>query len=141
MGKSTFEALFEFDDALAEKGARMHYGQNAKGEDIVFIVAKMGNPNHEKEFMRRQRQIQAHRHNSTAQNRIAAEIVGKTILLDWEGVLDKEGQPMEATLENRINVLTKYKELRAIISDFADDNFNYIDDGADLDAETDTEGN
>jgi hypothetical protein len=141
MGKSSFDTLYAFDKDLAEKGARMYVGPNANGDDIYFVVAKSGNTENEKERMRKQKRLQATRFNKEVHNKVIAEVVAKTILLNWENVLDKNGDPLPATYENRLQALIDYPELFEDVVLFSADNANFVGEDEDPEAEVETEKN
>lgn len=40
------------------------------------------------------------------------QVLAETILLGWEGIEDEEGNPVEATLENRLKAVSEFKDFR-----------------------------
>jgi len=141
MGKSTFEMLYAYNEDLATKGAPMVVGLNAKGDEIKFFIAKWANEKHEKEMLRRQKQLQASRYSKTRNTRIQCEMFADTILIGWENVLDTDGNDHPATRENKLAALIKFKDLRDQILEFSMDNMNYLAQDENPEAEDDTEKN
>ena len=141
MNKSSLSALYDFNKGLAIKGAPMVAGLNADGKEITFFVAKWANDKHEKEMLRRQKQLQRTRYNKDAHTRIQCEMMADTLLVGWENVLDTDGNDHPPTQENRVKALIKYKDLRDAIVEFSMDNINYLADDEEPGAEEDTEKN
>ena len=141
MGKSSFATLYEFNKDLAVQGAPMVAGLNADGSEIVFMVAKWANDKHEKEMLRRQKQLQRTRYNRKANTKVQCEIFADTILIGWKNVLDTDGKLMPDTRENKIATLEKYKEFRDSVVEFALDNTNFLSEGEDPGSEEDNLGN
>lgn len=55
-----------------------------------------------------------------------AKLIAKHLLLDWKNLDDDEGKPIECTLENKIEILTKYTEIAAVIINFASQPSNFV---------------
>jgi len=138
---NTLESLFKSDENKAVKGVPIIVGTNQYDNDVVFYIAEIGNPNHEKVQRRYSRQLERYRKKEDLQQQLLVKIVAESILIDWEGVLDDLGQPIEATLENKITALTKYRKLFLEVMQEAGDpsNFAVVED--ETTPEEDTEKN
>jgi len=138
---NTLDNLFKSDENKSVKGVPIVVGTNQNGDDVVFYIAEIGNPNHDKVQRRYSKQLERYRKREELQQQIIVKIVAESILVDWEGVLDDDGQHIEATLENKIAALTKYRKLFVEVMQEAGDpsNFALVDD--DVNPEEDTEKN
>lgn len=112
-------------------------GENHKGEEIWFKVAQMQNPEHEKMQRKFSRQLERSRKNVKKQRAIQTEIVARSILMGWENLIDDDGNPVKCTVKNKMDVLTKYREILNRVLEEASDiaNFQDIDDDVDDDQE------
>jgi len=139
---ATFEDEFTSELDIAE----LDFGFNSKNEPLRFIIRETGSPEHEKVQRKYSKALTASRRNRVRYRAVMAKIVGESILIDWKGVLDDEGNEVPCTLENKIEALTKYKKLFVEIIDFASDQTNFevpeteLDDEA-LSPDEDTEKN
>jgi len=128
--------------------APLYFGYNAKDEELTFMVRETGSPEHEKIQRKYSKALEKSRRNRKRYRSIMAKIVAESILVDWKGVLDENGDEVPCTLENRIEALTKYKKLFVEVIDFASEVTNFqadededeVDDDT-LDHEEDTEKN
>lgn len=138
---NTLDNLFKSDDKKSVQGVPIVVGTNHKNEDVTFFIAEIGNPNHEKVQRRYSKQLERYRKNENLQQQIIAKIVAESILIDWEGVIDEDGEPISATLDNKITALTKYRKLFIEVMKEADDPANFVDVNAEMSPEEDTEKN
>lgn len=54
------------------------------------------------------------------------KLVADHLLLDWENLDDDDGNPIPCTTENKINILTQYAEIAAVIINFASLPSNFV---------------
>lgn len=142
--QDTFIDLFKTDDNLAENGVKVPVGYNSKGKEVIFTVAEAGNPKHEAVQRRYAKALESTRRNPDRHRAVLCKVVAESILLDWEGVLDEDGNERECTLENRIEALITYKKLFYAVMDAAADEGNFKlqpDELSPEEVEEDTRGN
>ena len=139
--ETSFDDIFSFDKDKAEAGIPVIVGVNQKGEDVTIYVAMAGSEIHEKTQRKYSKQLERARRNEKLTRQIMAKIVAQSLLIGWEGVLDKDGTPVEATIENKIKALLSHKQLYMSVLEAAMDTANFIEEGEDLGAEEDTEKN
>ena len=141
--ESTFDELF----VSPLETATLYFGENKKGQELAFTVHETGSPEHEKVQRKYSKALEKSRRNQTRHRAIMAKIVAESILIDWKGVLDEDGNEVPCNMENKINALTKYKKLFIEIIDFASEPTNFqaedeeVMDDEDLTPEEDTEKN
>jgi len=117
-------------------------GTNSKGEDIIFEVAQMQNPEHEKAQRRFSKALERARRNPKKQREIQIEIVARGLLVGWKNLIDDDGKPVKCSTQNKILVLTKYREILDRVVETAVDVANFQDgDDPDFVPEEDTEKN
>lgn len=134
--KSTFDNLYRFDGDKAVNGIPFPVGTNAKNEEVIFFIAKAGNPDHERAQRKRSKQLELTR-SKKARAKIMCEIVAEGILKNWTGVLDKDGGIVEPTLENKASALDKYDQLFTDVMSIASNSMLYLDDNDDDDNDPD----
>lgn len=137
---TSLDLLYATDDKLVNEGADMLVGVNAKGEDIVFKVAQFGNPKHQAAMRKREKIMEQLRNDDQGMYKLRCSVIAESILLDWIGVLDENGNEHPSTFENKLAVLIKYKSLCNDIALFGNDRTNFMKQ-ADLDAELESEKN
>ena len=138
--KGTFDTLYETTKDTTE----IVVGVNANDEDIVFVIAESGNKAHTKIQRRYAKQLERARFNEKRQNILMAEVTAKALLISWNGVLDKDGNEIEPTYENKKDALIKHRKLFLEVLETANDTGNFQDDEEDMSAEEakqDTEKN
>ncbi|RLD57849.1 MAG: hypothetical protein DRI97_04450 [Bacteroidetes bacterium] len=113
--------------------APLYMGYNSKDEEIVIYVKETGNPQHEKTQRKYGKLLEKSRKNRKRHRAIMAKIVAESIIDTWKGVLDKEGNVIEPTLENKVDALVSFKKLFFEVLDFASDSSNYQEDEDDDD--------
>lgn len=124
---STFDKLYETELETAE----MFVGPNDKDEEVVFIVSQIGSKEHDKAQRKYSKQLERSRKNPKRHQEIMAKIAAISLLKDWRGVLDENGDPVEATPQNRYEALKKYRRLLFDVIDFASDPNNFREDELD----------
>jgi len=127
--ESTFAKLFTSKIEVAP----LYMGYNSKDEEIVIYVKETGNPQHEKTQRKYGKLLEKSRKNRKRHRAIMAKIVAESIIDTWKGVLDKEGNVIEPTLENKVDALVSFKKLFFEVLDFASDSSNYQEDEDDDD--------
>jgi hypothetical protein len=118
-------------------------GENHLGGEIWFEVAQMQNPEHEKMQRKFSRALERSRRNPKKQREIQIEIVARSILVGWRGLVDDDGNTVKCSVSNRIEVLTKYREVLDRTLEAASDvtNFQDVDDEDPEEVKKDTEKN
>jgi peroxiredoxin family protein len=139
--ETTFDDIFSFDKDKAETGVPIIVGVNQKGDDVTIYVAMAGSERHEKTQRKYSKQLERARRNDKLTRKIMAKIVAQSLLIGWDGVLDKDGTAVEATTENKIKALMEHKQLYMSVLEAAMDEANFAEEGEDLGAEEDTEKN
>jgi len=127
--ESSFDELFTTKLDIAP----LFMGYNSKEEEIIFYVKETGNKKHESSQRKYSKLLEKSRRNQTRYRAVMAKIVAESILDSWKGVLDKDGNEIESTLENKIDALIKYKRLFFDVLDFASDVANFQDQDDDDD--------
>lgn len=123
----------------------LYIGTNREEEEIVFVVAQAGNPEHKKVQRAYAQKLERARRNPVKRNRVIAEIVAKSLLKGWRGMLDDEGKEIPCTFENKVAVLTNKtygEQLFVQIMEAASDitNFQDLDEEEGIEEGDDTEG-
>jgi hypothetical protein len=92
------------------------------GEGAELKVARIGNPAYNKEM---QRLMKPYKHlvsrgalSEDVAQKILIEAMAKTILVDWKGLKDG-GKVIKYSTKAAIDMLTKYKDFRDLISTLA----------------------
>ena len=97
---------------------------NDIGDGIKLLVARIGNPEYQKEFQRiskpHKRALRRGSLNDEVAERLLIKVMAKNILLDWKG-LEEDGVVVPYSYDNAIRILTEYKDLRDYVSDIANE--------------------
>ena len=139
---STFDELF----TSPLETAILYFGTNAKEEELSFTVRETGSPEHEKVQRKYSKALERSRRNRKRNREVMAKIVAESILIDWKGVLDEDGNVVPCTMANKIAALIKYKKLFVEIIDFASEATNFqpeedFEDDDDISPDEDSEKN
>lgn len=110
---------FEMDPVVEAEGITVDYGKEK------FRIARAGGAN--KKFLREiqrtnrkyRKQLEHDLMEDELAERIMREVYAKTVVLGWEGVTDKDGSPLEFSIENCITLFEALPELYADIRDMA----------------------
>lgn len=139
----TFEDLFTTDENLSVNGVWMPMGQNSKGEEFSCLIAEAGNPKHEAAQRRYAKQLENTRRSPERHRNVLCRIVAETILLDWKGRIDAEGNEVKADLKARTKALIKYKKFFYAVMEISADESHYKPEGSEgkSEVEQDTKGN
>ena len=141
MGIATFEDIYAYDKDKAEVGVPAIIGVNKDGGDVTIFVAMAGSERHEKVQRKYSKQLERARRNEKLTRKIMAKIVAQSLLINWAGVLDENGDEIEATTENKIQALMDHKQLYMSVLEASMDEANFLEEGEDLGAQEDTEKN
>ena len=97
---------------------------NDIGDGIELLVARIGNPEYQKEFQRiskpHKRALRRGSLNDEVAERLLTKVMAKNILLDWKG-LEEDGVAVPYNYDNAVRILTEYKDLRDYVSDIANE--------------------
>lgn len=102
---------FEMDPVVEVEGIIVDYGTEK------FRIARAGGAN--KKFLKAiqqtnrkyRKQLEHDLMEDELAEQIMREVYAKTIVLGWEGVTDRDGEPMEFSLENCIKLFVALPEL------------------------------
>jgi hypothetical protein len=134
------DSIYKTDPEKSAGGIPIEVGTNKKGEPIIMWVSEANHATNEKfaQLVRKyERAMELSRRNPARRKALWIKIVADSILMKWEGVLDQDDKDVPATLENKIQALTKYDELMADILGTANDRNNFLpDDAAGIEADT-----
>ena len=116
-------AQFGTDKNLECTGILLQYGQNSQGKDICIRIARAGGSN--KQYQKRmealvkpyRRQIQNETISNDLMEKLVQQAFAETVVLGWENVEDKDGKPMEFTVDNCLNL---FKDLPDLFKDIQD---------------------
>lgn len=126
-----FNKLYDFDEELADKGAKMIVGPNPE-EDYVF-VRRIPNPEYQREL---DRVLQANhkvleyskqqdpKKYEELNGKLLAGVIAKTVVTGW-GVVKLDGKTLKFNVKNATLLLTRYPEFRGDLIDFGRDRNNY----------------
>ena len=106
----------------------LYIGENSKGDDIVFIIGRIGGVEHERATRRLGKQIERARRNKDRHRKLLIEVMAQSLILDWIGLIDDDGKKVPCTLENKVQVLKDYQEIFALVAEAASDTANFRDD-------------
>jgi len=109
----SLENLYLVDEKKATDGIELELDLNEKEEPMVLIVAAMHakNPLWEKTLRKYEKPRERARHSKKKRTRVWARIIAESILKDWRGILDENGNEEPATLDSKIEALIKYPVL------------------------------
>jgi hypothetical protein len=141
MNIGSFDEIYAKDESKSENGVPMDIGINKKGEPIVFIVAEMGNSKNEKTMRRYEKALESARRDKKRRRAVWAKILSESVLLDWKGVLDSDGNEMAPSVQNKITALEKYERLFTDVMTFSQDPENFRPDDGEADPAEDSEKN
>jgi hypothetical protein len=126
--KTTIDHLYSVNKDKSLEGVWITIGYNAKQHEVKIKVAQAGNPKHESIQRKYAKALEKSRHNDGLRRLTLAKITGEALLLDWENIIDEDGNSVEATVEARIESLTKFTDFFLEVLDAANDITNFQDD-------------
>lgn len=105
------------DTNLEKSGIELQYGENANGDEIIIRVARAGGSN--TAYTKRmealvkpyRRQIQAETIDNKVLEKLVMQAFAETVVLGWENVEDRNGNPMEFNVANVIQLFTDLPDL------------------------------
>lgn len=105
------------DTNLEKTGIELQYGENANGDEIIIRVARAGGSN--TAYTKRmealvkpyRRQIQAETIDNKVLEKLVMQAFAETVVLGWENVEDRDGNPMEFNVANVIQLFTDLPDL------------------------------
>lgn len=108
---------FQTDPTLEKEGILLEYGETAQGKPICIRIARAGGAN--KAFEKRMeiatKPIRRQLQNETAENaqllKLLRKVYAETVVLGWENVEDRNGKPIEFTVENCIQLFVDLPDL------------------------------
>lgn len=112
---------FASDKQVEKDGVWLEYGMNSHDQPIRIRVARAGGGNvrytkafevHSKPF---RRLIQTGNMDDESSRRMMTKVYVDAVIRDWEGVEDRDGNPLEFSRENVEQVLTDLPDLFADI--------------------------
>lgn len=115
--------MFGTSESLEKDGIEIQYGENSKGKDIVFKIARAGGSNAEfnKAMERLTKPYRRHIQQGTLDNKVADDIYRTAfidaVLLGWEGVEDQNGKDIPFTKEAAHEL---FKSLPELFNDLRD---------------------
>lgn len=108
---------FETNKDLEKDGILLDYGFNSKNEPVQIRIARAGGSNvrFAKTLEQRMRPYKRAIANDTMDNKVAEKLLmeayADAVILGWEGVEDRDGQPLEFTRDNVLKVLQDLPDL------------------------------
>jgi hypothetical protein len=108
---------FQTDPKLEKEGILLEYGETSDGKPICIRIARAGGAN--KAFEKRMeiatKPIRRQLNNETADSaqlvKLLRKVYAETVVLGWENVEDRNGKPIEFTVENCIQLFTDLPDL------------------------------
>lgn len=108
---------FETNKDLESSGIELDYGKNSKGAPIRIKIARAGGANKRfaKVLDRLLRPYKRQLANDQLSDDVAKEVMiqayADSVVLGWEGVEDREGNPMEFSRDNVVRLFNDLPEL------------------------------
>ena len=92
----------QVDPVKAKEGVWFEYD-----DDVQFLVARMGNSQFQTFLQKHRKLAQVSRANSELMQEVTRKAAAHTILLDWKGIEDDEGNPLAYTPELGFEIFCK----------------------------------
>lgn len=108
---------FETDKSLERDGIVLDYGFNSKQQPVQIRIARAGGANAKfaKVIEQKMKPYKRAIANDTMDNKVAEKLLiesyADAVILGWEGVEDRQGNPLDFTRENVVKVLTDLPDL------------------------------
>lgn len=113
-------STFATDLDLEENGVWIDLGDGTR-----IKLARIGNPAYKKHF---RQQLKPYRSVAARKNisekkwaEMSAELLSKTVVLDWEGWEDDKGKPVKFSQEHAYDMLVGLKDFRKFVEELADE--------------------
>lgn len=116
---------FTTDQKLEKDGIVLEYGLNSKGLPIGIRIARAGGSNAlynktaEAKIKPYRRQIQTETIDKTMLEKLMREIYASSVVIGWENVEDREGNPLPFSVPNCITLFTDLPDLFADVQEQA----------------------
>lgn len=121
--KSSFGKMFATDTSVEKEGIWVVYGPNANGEQIEIRIARAGGANklfasrHEALTRPYRRLIQADQMDKDTMEGLMRKLYAETVVRDWRGVLDEEGNAIPFSAAAVEEQFTAYPDLFSDVVD------------------------
>lgn len=108
---------YETNKNLEREGIILDYGTNSKDQPIQIRIARAGGANAkfakvlELKMKPYKRALANDTMDNKAAERLLIEAYADTVVLGWEGVEDRDGNPMEFSKENVVKLFTDLPDL------------------------------
>lgn len=125
---------FKTDATIEKEGIFVEYGANSKGLPIRFRVARAGgaNSNFKKSFEKHslpfRHLMRANKLDEETSMRITRLVFIESVLLGWENVEDKAGEPLEFSAANANMLFTDLPGLLLDLSGHAADSELFLEE-------------
>ncbi len=117
-------SLFETDKAAEVEGHALtlhDVDENGEAYEIHILIARAGGSN-SKYGKRFQSLMRPHQHavntgtmKDEVAEKIVAQVMAETLILDWDGIKGRDGEDLECTIENKLQLLNDLPQLREVI--------------------------
>lgn len=111
---------FATDLELEESGVWVDIGEGAR-----LRVARVGNPRYRKRLREllapHKRLVRIDKLPEDLSDELVIKAFAETILLDWEGLEDDNGEPIEYSVEHAIELLTGLRDFRMMVAEIANE--------------------
>ncbi len=112
-------STFKTDPKLEREGVLLEYGEDSQKRPVTIRVSRAGGSN--VLFQKRleaavkpyRRQIQLDVMDTKQLERIVRQVFAETVVLGWENVEDKDGNPLPFTVDNCVKLFTDLPDLYA----------------------------
>jgi len=115
MDFTTFDELFSVDESKSQNGVPIEAGLNHKDEPIIFYISDISSVPAQKIFRKYDKAFESSRHIPKKRSLVWSRFIAEAVLKDWKGVIDKDGNEIPATKENKIAVLSRYEKFLSIV--------------------------
>ena len=108
---------FETNRDAEVKGVYVEYGKNSKGQVIRFLISRMGKANKayskamEAATRPHRRAIELGTMDDAQAEELFLKVFCEKIILGWEGVEDRDGNPLKFNLKNAMALMTDLPDL------------------------------
>lgn len=115
--KTNIFSMYKTDSSVEATGVEVNYGDNGNGEDTVFVVGRAGggNESYQKALTSavrpHRKQIQTGTLSPKVWDKVMLDVYMKTVIKGARGLVDQQGNPIEASAENIRMVLTELPDL------------------------------
>lgn len=108
---STYSA-FQTDKEMEKKGIEIDFGDAG-----CFLIARAGGSNKnfikvsEAKFRPYRRQVEAGTIDREVMNKLLIEVFAQTVVLNWQGVSNEDGEEMDCTYDNIVKLFNDVPDL------------------------------